>query len=291
MSIQGNLRVLVVGLASAGALLGQIDAREIIRYAVAADELNWRTARNYTFEQRVELRHLDFLGRVKSSEAKTFQVTLPGGTPFRQLVLRDDRPLPSAEAKKEREGLAKSIAERRKETEPERAKRLSVYEMRPDWVREAWQELPDAFDFRLAGDGLLEGRKVFIIEATPRLGFEPKSRTAKMFRSIRGTFWVDQQNHQMVRLDAEVTDTIAVGLFLVRIAKGSRAILELTRVSEGIWLPDSLQVFASARLGLLQALRIEQRVQYSRYSIVPDPTGGREARRAGLSPVTKAASQ
>jgi len=56
----------------------------------------------------------------------------------------------------------------------------------------------------------------------------------------------------------------------VRVAKGSRATLDWTRVSEGVWLPDQLQVFASARLGLLQTLRIEQRVHYSRYSSVPE---------------------
>jgi len=64
MKILGDLRVLLLGLASTTVLLGQADAREIIRHAVAADERNWRTARNYTFLQRVELRRLDAQGRV-----------------------------------------------------------------------------------------------------------------------------------------------------------------------------------------------------------------------------------
>ncbi len=152
MKILGDLGVVLLGLASTTALLGQVDAREIIRHAVAADELNWRIARDYTFLQRVELRHLDAQGRVKLSEVQTYDVTLQDGTPYRQLVQRDDRPLPPAEERKEQESLAKSIAERRQETEAERAKRLSAYERRPDWQREAWHELPDAFDFRLVGE-------------------------------------------------------------------------------------------------------------------------------------------
>jgi hypothetical protein len=72
-----------------------------------------------------------------------------------------------------------------------------------------------------------------------------------------------------MKVEAEVMDTIWLGLILVRVAKGSRATLELTRVSDGVWLPDRLHVVASARLGLLKIYRFEQRVNYSRYSSIP----------------------
>ena len=130
----------------------------------------------------------------------------------------------------------------------------------------------------------------------PRQGYQARSRTAKLFRSLKGRFWVDQQDHQIVKVEAEVIDTISVGLFLVRVAKGSRATLELTQVGDGVWLPDRLQVFASARLGLLKALRIEQTVHYSRYRSVPAdartiyPAEGRDARSAGLNRFAKAIS-
>jgi hypothetical protein len=177
--------------------------------------------------------------------------------------------LPAIEERKEQESFAKSIAERRRETTAERAKRLSAYEGRPDWQREAWHELADAFDFRLVGERILDNHSMFLIEATPREGYQPRSRTAKLFRSLKARFWVDQRDHQIVKVEAEVIDTIWIGLFLVRVAKGSRATLELTRVSDGVWLPDSLQVVASARLGLLKIYRFEQRVHYSRYSRTP----------------------
>jgi hypothetical protein len=261
--------MLLLGLASTTALFSQIDAREIIRNSVAADERNRRIARNYRFLRRVELRSLDSQGGLKSSEVKTYDITFQEGTPYSQLVQRDDRPLPATEARREQESLAKSIAERRQETTAERAKRLSAYEGRPDWQREAWHELADAFDFRLAGERRLDNHSIFLIEATPREGYQPRSRTAKLFRSLKARFWVDQRDHQIVKVEAEVIDTIWIGLFLVRVAKGSRATLELSRVSDGVWLPDRLQVVASARLGLLKTYRFEQRVHYSRYSCTP----------------------
>ena len=290
MGILINLRVLLLGLAATTTLHGQVDAREIIRDAVAADELNWRIARNYTFLQRVELRRLDTQGKEKLTEVRTYAVTLQQGTPYRQLVQRDDHPLPATEEKKEQECLAKSLAERRQETEAERAKRRAAYERRPDWQREAWNELTDAFEFRLAGEEKLDGHSSFIIEAMPRQGYQPRSSTAKLFRSLKGRFWVDQQGRQIVKVEVELIDAISVGLFLVRVAKGSRATLVLTSAWGGVWLPDRLQVSASARLGLLQVLHIEQTIHYSRYSSVPadvraiHPADGRDTLSAVVSP-------
>jgi hypothetical protein len=296
MRILDDLRVLLLVLASTTALLGQVDAREIIRRAVTADEHNWRMAQNYAFLQRVEHWRLDAQGMAKVTDVQTYDVTLQEGTPYRQLVQKDDRPLPPAEEKRERASLAKSFAERRQETEAERAKRLSAYERPPDWRRDTWHELPAAFEFRLVGEGTQNGKSAFIIDAIPRQGYQPKSRTAKMFPSLKCRFWVDQQEHQIVKAEVEVVDTIWVGLFLVRVATGSRVTLELTRVSDGVWMPDRLQVFASARLGLLKALRIDEQIHYSRYSSVPAgarktyPADGPDARSARLNRFAKAAS-
>ena len=67
-----------------------------------------------------------------------------------------------------------------------------------------------------------------------------------------------------MKAEVEVVDTISVGVFLVRLAKGSRAAFEQTRVNDEVWLPRRVQVFASARLGLLKVLHIEQEVIYSK---------------------------
>jgi hypothetical protein len=296
MKALGDLRMVLLGLAVTTALFGQLDAREIIRKSVVADERSWRIARNCRFVQRVELRRLDSQGRLTSSEVKTYDITLQEGTPYRQLVQRDDHPLPATEERTEQESLAKSIANRRQETAVERGKRLLAYEGRPDWQREAWHELPDAFDFRLVREGILDGHSTVIIEAMPRQGYLPRSRTAKLFRSLKGIFWVDQQDHQIVKVEVQVIDTVSVGLFLVRVAKGSHATLELTRVGDGVWLADRLKVFASARLGLLKTFRFEQLVDYSRYSCVPavaraiDPGEGRDSHIGRLNPSAKATS-
>lgn len=53
MRILGDLRVLLLGMASTTVLLSQADAREVIRYALAAIEVKWRTiGMNYLSEGR-----------------------------------------------------------------------------------------------------------------------------------------------------------------------------------------------------------------------------------------------
>lgn len=257
-----KMRMLLLGIASATALLAQLDAREIIRRAVAADARNWKVARNYAFLERVALRRLDAQGHVDFEELKTYIVRPLEGSSYRLLAARDDRPLPAIEEKQEQEKLARSIVERQSETEAQRTERVATYE-RPEWQRDAWRELPRAFDFQLDKDEVLAGQRLFVIEATPRQGYQPLSRTARIFSHLEGKLWIGQVDYQLVKVEVKVTVAITAGLFLIRVAKGSHAELEQTLVNGEVWLPHRMQAVVSARVGLFRVMRIEQDISYS----------------------------
>jgi hypothetical protein len=262
------VRTLLLGIASTTALLAQLDAREIILRAVAADSRNWKLARNYTVLERVDLRRLNAEGHVDSEELKTYIVRPLQGSSYRLLTARDDRPLPASEEQQEQEKLARNIVERQNETEAQRIDRVATYE-RPEWQRDTWRELPEAFDFRLSKDEVLGGQRVFVIEATPRPGYQPRSRTAKIFPHLQGKLWIGQEDYQLVKAKVEVTLAITAGLFLIRVAKGSHAELEQTRVNGEVWLPYRMQAVVSARVGLLRIVRIEQEISYSDCRVLP----------------------
>jgi hypothetical protein len=259
MDVLPQTRALLLTLACATILLGQTDAREVIRRAVAADERNWRVARHYTFSERVDLRYLDSQGRVKSREVGLHDVMLLDGSPYRRLVARDDRPLPPADEKKEQDKLSRSIAARRQETASQRTQRLAEYAKRAEWQREALRELPAAFDFRLAPKEVLDGHGVYVLEATPHQDYPSRSRTAKVLAHLRARLWVDEQDYHLVKVEAVVIDTISVGLFLVRVAKDSRATFEQSRVNDEVWLPRQVRAFASARLGFMKSASHRER--------------------------------
>jgi hypothetical protein len=115
----------------------------------------------FQFSERMDARRLDSEGRLKSRDVKVYGLMLLEGSPYRRLAWGDDLPLPPGDEKRQQEKLARGIAERRRhETAPQRALRLAQSESRPDWQREAWQELPEAFNFRATGEEAWDGNGV-----------------------------------------------------------------------------------------------------------------------------------
>ena len=71
-------RAAFLGLTAGTAAPADENGRAIIRNAAAADERNWKSARNYGFSKRVDARRLDSQGRLKSRDIKIYGVMLLG---------------------------------------------------------------------------------------------------------------------------------------------------------------------------------------------------------------------
>ncbi len=243
-----------------------MDAREIVRRSIELDRKNEAIARNYTFLERNETRIMDRSGKPrKAPEIRTFDVTLLEGSPYRRLVARDDRPLSPQEERKEEEKLRKSIDERRKETPAERQRRIAEWDRKQQRQREPFREIPDAFDFRLAGEETLNGRAAYAIAATPKPGYKPKLAAAAYFPKLKGKLWIDKRDNEWVKAEFETLDTISFGGILVRLAKGSRVTFEETRVNDEVWLPKRIAVSLSARVMLVAGTRAEIEIDFSAF--------------------------
>ena len=241
------------------------DAREIVRRSVNLGDENLKAAANYTFRERAEAREYDGSGHIAKTEVESHDVTLIDGSPYRRLIARDDKPLAAAEERKEVQKLEKIAAQRRRETGEQRRRRLERDAERRREQQELIREVADAFDFKLAGEDRLEGREQYIVEGTPHPGYHPRHRRAAFFSKVKGRIWIDKRDSHWVKLEAEVTDTISVGAFLFRLAKGSHLEAEQTRVNGEVWLPKRLEVGGSARVALLKKYRGRIEVTYSDY--------------------------
>jgi len=140
----------------------------------------------------------------------THDVTLVEGSPYRRLIARDDKPLPPAEEKKEREKLDKSIAERQRETPAQRASGWRNGKSNGARSAKPWLEIPDAFESAHRGHRARGRKEAWIIEGTPRPGFRPKSRTApalfpppppRLFPKFKGRLWIDKQDSVWVKME------------------------------------------------------------------------------------------
>jgi hypothetical protein len=242
-----------------------VDPREIVRRSVEADQRNTKLAKNYTYQERIVEKRLDKDGRPRKQEIKTYDISILYGEPYRRLLQRDDRPLKDDEAKKEEEKLNKFIAKYKNESPQDRGRRLAEADKKREDQRAFAREIVDAYNFRLLGEEQVDGRGVYVIEAIPRPNFRPKQPHADLLSKFRGKIWIDKNEYQWVKMQAEAIDTVSFGLFLFRLHRGSSIHFEQTRVNEEIWLPRHVSVSASARVALMMNAAIEQETTFSNY--------------------------
>ena len=246
-------------------LLSQDQIRALIREAAERDIQNDKKQRDYTYIQREEEHKLDGNDRVKSSESRTFEIMVLYEEQVRKLIARDDKPLSQSDARKEDEKIQKIIEKRRNESEDDHRKRLEKQEKEQEQGRQFVKEIADAYNFHFVGEEDLDGRKSQVIDAEPRPGYEPHMKDAKFLPKFRFRVWLDEAEKQWVKLDIQCIDTVSVGLFLLRLHKGSSIQIEQVRVNDEVWLPKHVVLKLDARLALLKGLNISEDVTYRDY--------------------------
>jgi hypothetical protein len=237
------------------------DALEIVRKSLDRDISNFEHLKNYTYQQREEDRQYDKDGKLKKTESETTEVLILGGRPYEKPVAKNDKPLSEKDARKEQEAMDKELERRSHLSEAEKQK----LEKRRAENRKFLSEIPDAFNFRLAGQEEVSGKPAWVIEAEPKPGFRAKDLRAKILSKVRGKFWVDQGEYQWVKVEAEVLDTISLGLALFRIAPGGSVTFEQTRINDEVWLPAHARIHADARIGYVKKIRTQIDLNYSDY--------------------------
>jgi len=218
---------------------------------------NDKKQRDYTYTEREVENRLDGKGQIKSTETKTYDILEIYGEPVERLTQKDDKPLSSKEAAKEDDKIQKIIDKRKNETGEQRQKRLEKEQKQREEDRQFVHEIDDAYNFTLLGTELVGGRQAWVIAAEPRPGFVPRMKDSKYLPKFHGRVWIDKADLQLAKMDVECLDTVSWGLFLARFHKGSRLMLEQTRVNDEVWLPLHLSFKIDARLALLKGINIE----------------------------------
>jgi hypothetical protein len=245
--------------------LSQDQIRAIIRQAADKDIENDKKQRAYTYIEREEEHKLDGNGQVKSSESKTYETMVLYGEQVRRQIAKDDKPLSEKDAAKEEEKIGKLADKRKNESDEQRKKRLAEEEKDREDGRKFVSEVADAYDFRFVGMENPDGRAAYVIDAEPRPDYEPHLKEAKVLPKFRFRAWIDQAESQWVKLDAECIDTVSLGWFLARIHKGSRLLLDQTRINDEVWLPRHVAIKVDVRVALLKNFNLEADVTYHDY--------------------------
>ena len=242
--------------------LSQEQMRQLFRVVADKDIENDKRQRDYTYIDREVQNKLDGKGQTKSTEVKTYEILEIYGEPVRRLIQKDDKPLDAKEAAKEEEKIQKIIDKRKNESEEDRRKREEKDVKEREDGRKFVREVADAFDFKLVGTEEVSGRKAWVIDGEPRPGFEPHMKESKFLSKFHGRVWIDKSDLQLAKMDIEAIDTVSFGWVVARIHKGTRVMVEQTRVNDEVWLPRHVTFKVDARVALFKGFNLDGEQEY-----------------------------
>ena len=104
---------------------------------------------------------------------------------------------------------------------------------------------------------MLNGRDAWVIGGEPRPGFQARLKEAQILPKYHGRLWIDKNDLQLVKLDVEAIDTVSFGWVLARIHKGTRLVMEQTRVNQEVWLPQHISFRLDARVAVFKGYNQE----------------------------------
>lgn len=104
----------------------------------------------------------------------------------------------------------------------------------------------------------------------PNPAFKPTSRFSAVFTKVHGFIWIEEESGELARIEGQVTEDIAIGLFLGKIYKGSHFMQERYEFIPGLWLASFSQYDFDGRK-LFSGFSIHERTFYSNYRYIGPP--------------------
>lgn len=239
------------------------NAQEIMRRSVANTNADWDIAPQYDFTER------DIVTQHGDRTVKTYQVTMIDGSPYNKLIAINGHSL-SAEQQKQQDQKATAEADRRRsESQSARQRRIAEYQKERRQDHAPVSEMAKAFDYKLTGEETVDGRRCFVLEATPKAGYAPPNRETKVLTGMRGKMWVDAEAYQWVKVHAEVFRPVTFGFFFAKVKPGTQFELENKPVAGNLWLPSHFSMAVNARI-LIASRHSTDDETYSNYRPATD---------------------
>jgi hypothetical protein len=208
------------------------DANVIVDRWTAALRQELAAAPQYSYTERIR----------DDDGEKTYEVTLLYGSPYKRLVEVNGQPLDASEQRKQQERFVDEQAERGSESQDDRAQRIAKFRKDFDRAHRILEELPRAFQFSLRRTIDERSGSQYVLEASPRPGYDPPTTEAEVLTGMRGEFWIDTATYQLSRAVARVLHPVTIEGFVATIQPGTEFEVEQQPVGDGVWLPTHFQI-------------------------------------------------
>jgi hypothetical protein len=233
------------------------DISAIIQRSVEANEADWRALVHFDFDEE---------DRDPSGGSKTYRELMIEGSRYARLIAVNGVPLsPEAEAQ-EQQKLDKVIAERKRESPDRRRKRIDAFQKGRERDHILLQQLARAFNFSMTGEDKLGAYEVYVLQATPRPGYQPPNLDAQVLTGMKGSLWIDKQSGEWVKAQADVIRPVTIGGFLARVEPDTEFELEKMPVQDGIWFPRHFSMHSRSKIFFVFAHHTQADETYSNYT-------------------------
>lgn len=192
----------------------------------------------YTYEKRSVLEELDAHGKPIESTEKLYQVELIGGWPYTKLV------------KVKGEELTPEQIQQEDQKEQEFRTKVAGNSNRRADQKEPWltSDLLKKFEFNVVGSEVRSNRTTLILEFHPRPGNPEKSIQDKIINRFAGKIWVDEEEADVAKMQASLTDELSLGWFgIIGALKQCEMNLDRQRLDDGTWVNKKQTILVVGR--------------------------------------------
>ena len=226
----------------------------------------------YTYtEKRIENR-LDGKGNVKKTEERIYEIypSIVRELSYERLIERDGNPVPMKELEKQDREHDRKWREHERKLEREgtsaRKERLDKEAKARHEEDAVINELFHLYEIRMLRRDLLRDLPAILLDFTPRKDFKPKTDGAKVLKKVAGRVWINEADHEIIRVEAELIENYSVGAgILARLNQGATLVFQRQKVNNEIWLPSEARFTGAARVLLLKRIRMDATSQYYDY--------------------------
>lgn len=227
----------------------------IIQRSVEALRVDWKAAPEYNYYER----------DLEGGAAKTYQVIMMFGSPYKRLVNVNGKPLSKELQSQEQQKLNQEVAKRQNESAEDRARRVAQYEKERTRDNRMIEELTRAFNFKLIGTRRVNGYRVYFLEATPRAGYQPPNVQTEVLTGMQGKLWIDVNTFEWVKVQAEVIHPVSIEGFLAQVEPGTHFELERAPASGGVWLNTHFEMRANTKILFFVSHKTQEEETYFGY--------------------------
>jgi hypothetical protein len=219
--------------------------------ALSPDEIMHRAVQRakWVHEQKLDLKYaysqiqvMEQLGDDKAVKERTetaYESVLIDGRRFFRITGKNGKPLTGEESQKEKE---------REAAFRERGGKKKVAEEVDGGDVEFNDELVKRFNFTLVDKETINGRSAFVMTFEPKSGPLPApKRIDKVVNNLGGKVWVDEQEYELVKVEARLLRAVGFGWGLLASLEQGTLRIEQVRLDDGAWMPGSIEVYLKGR--------------------------------------------